>query len=321
MVLTVTIHPLLERRYIYRQISYAKGNRNGKSGLTAGGKGLNVSRQLKKLDVDNIAFTFLGGANGKLFKEILQKEGINFTSIKTINETRDAALIIDELHKTISTFFSCSTVITEKESEEFKLKLEKMIQNSEIVIFSGSSPCSVSDSIFPFGIEAANKYGKVSICDTYGNQLKDCIKARPTILHNNIMETENSLGLSLKAESEILNYLDYLYDNGIKQSYITNGSKKTYSSNFGFKYKVENPIVDTVDSTGSGDSFTAGIAYGFHYNLTYEKTLIIASSLGAANAAKFETCNVKPGEIETLKPQIKISTIGKKIRLLNVEQN
>jgi tagatose 6-phosphate kinase len=318
MILTVTINPLLERRYIYSKVFFRKGNRNGKVKLTAGGKGINISRQLNKLNIDNLSFTFLGGANGKLLKDLLNKEKINFTSIRTENETRDAALIFNESDKSLTTCFGSNTIITEKEAGEFKLKLEKIIQNSEIVVFSGSSPCPAADSIFRFGIETANKYDKISVCDTYGNHLNDCINAGPTIIHNNISELKKSLSISLKNKNKILKFLEYLYKSGIKQSFITNGSYKTFSSNFDFKFEIENPSVDTIDSTGSGDSFTAGIVYGLHNNLPYEETLTFASALGVANSKKFDTCNVLPEEVKHIKPQIKISPVGKKIKKLNV---
>jgi tagatose 6-phosphate kinase len=319
MILTVTINPLLERRYIYSDLFYGKSNRNGKEELTAGGKGINVSRQLNKMNIENLSFTFLGGTNGKLLKELLIKEKINFTSIRTGSETRDAALIFNETDNSLTTCFGGNAIITVKETDEFKIKLEKIIQNSEIVVFSGSSPCSVTDSIFPFGIETANKYDKISVCDTYGNHLNNCINARPTIIHNNISELEKSLNISLKNKNEILEFLEHLYKSGIKQSFFTNGSKKTYSSNFDFKYEIENPSINAIDSTGSGDSFTAGIVYGLHNNLPYEETLSLASALGVANAQKFDTCNVSPEEVEYIKPQIKISPVGKKIKKLNVE--
>ncbi|MGB8316766.1 MAG: PfkB family carbohydrate kinase, partial [Ignavibacteriaceae bacterium] len=178
MILTITINPLLERRYAYSNVFFGEGNRNGKVELTAGGKGINVSRQLNKLNIENLSFTFLGGTNGKILRELLSNEKINFTSIRTENETRDAALIFNKSDKSLTTFFGSDTIITEKETDEFKIKLEKIIQNSEIVVFSGSSPCPFTDSIFPFGIETANKYDKISVCDTYGNHLKDCINAR-----------------------------------------------------------------------------------------------------------------------------------------------
>jgi tagatose 6-phosphate kinase len=318
MILTVTINPLLERRYLYSRLFFGEGNRNGKTELTAGGKGINVSRQLNKFNVENLAFTFLGGTNGKILKDLLNKEKINFTAIRTKSETRDAALVFNESDKSLTTFFGPDTIISDSEADEFKSKLEKIIQNSEIVVFSGSSPCTQTDSIFSFGIETANKYDKISVCDTYGNHLKDCIKAKPTVIHNNVSEVEKSLNISLNTKKEMLDYLDYLYGSGIKQSFITNGQYNTYSSNFDFKYEIENPEVDAIDSTGSGDSFTAGIVYGLHNNLPYEESIIIASSLGIVNAARFETCNVSPGEIEFIKPLIKINAAGKKIKNINV---
>lgn len=318
MIVTVTINPLLERRYSYSDIFYNKVNRNGKVELAAGGKGINVSRQLNKLGLENLSLTFLGGTNGKLLKELLLKEKISFTSVRTENETRDAALIFSESDNSLSTFFSYDTLITEKETEDFKSKLEKIIKNSAMVVFSGSSPCPGADSIFPFGINLANKYDKISVCDTYGNHLKDCIKAMPTVIHNNASEVEISLNIPLKTKKEVLDYLDYLYDSGIKQAFITNGPGKTYTSNFDFKYEIENPVIDSLDSTGSGDAFTAGIIYGLHNNLPYDKTIIIASSLGVANAQKIDTCNISLVDIEFITPNIKITPIGKKIKKLNV---
>ena len=106
MVLTVTLNPLLERRYSFDNIKFNSENRSAKKILKAGGKGINVSRQLNKLGIENIALTFTGGVNGKLFKEILRSEGISFTDIQIKEETRDAAIIIESSTNQLSTFFS-----------------------------------------------------------------------------------------------------------------------------------------------------------------------------------------------------------------------
>lgn len=318
MILALTINPLLERRYIYPEMNWGKENRNGERLLAAGGKGINVSRQLNNLNVNNLSYTFLGGVNGKILKEILSKEKINFTSIRTECETRDAAIVIDKSKNEISTFFGIDSKVSESEVDEYKAKLEKMIQNSKIVVLSGSSPCQEADSIFPFAIESANKYDKISICDTYGNHLKDCIEAGPTVIHNNFRETKKSLNIPLETEKEILEYLGFLYSKGVKQSYLTNGAGTSYASNFDYKYKVENPEIKSMDPTGSGDSFTAGIAYSWHNNFTYEETLFFSSSLGAANASKYETCDVTFKEAEMIRTRIKVYPVGKKIKTSDV---
>jgi len=319
MILTVTLNPLLEHRLAYKVLHIGKENRSAIENYKAGGKGINVSRQLNILSADNLAFTFLGGSNGKLLKKLLTEEKINFTFISTHSETRSSAIIIDESNKRVTSCFGNDPQISLAEAEEFKLKLEKMIQNCEMVVFSGSSPCAETNSIFPFGIKAANQYDKISICDTYGTHLNDCIDASPTILHNNIDEVEKSLKISLRSENEVIDHLKFLNAKNIKQAYITDGVNQSYASNFDFIFKVKNPEVATIDSTGSGDSFVAGIAYGWNKNLPFEESLVIASSLGAANSAKYAVCNVTLEEMNSIKNNIEVIPLGKKMRLIDVK--
>ena len=318
MILTVTINPLLERRFIFKKITHCYENKQGKEELKAGGKGINVSRQLNKLNVQNLAFTFLGGNNGKLLKNVLSQEAINFTFVRTSSETRNAALSIDKSQKTLTTFFGQNTEVSMEETDEFKTKLGKMIQNCEAVIFSGSSPCRTADLIFPFGIKIANRFDKISICDTYGEHLKDCIEMGPTVIHNNVNETERSLKINLQTEKEKCDYLDFLYSKNIKQAYLTDGAGESYCSNFDYHFKVKLPKVQSIDSTGSGDSFVAGIAYGWHNNLTFENSLIIASSLGTSNSLSFETSNVLLKDAEAFNNSIIIQPIGKKMKIVDV---
>jgi 1-phosphofructokinase family hexose kinase len=318
MILTVTINPLLERRFLFKNVVLGTENRNGREKFSAGGKGINVSRQLNCLNTVNIALTFLGGTNGKIFMEVLAEEKIKAVPIKIHNETREAAVIFDESAQKVTTFFSANTQISSDEVEKFLAKLEKMIVNCEIVVFSGSSSCKETDIIFPFGIEIANRYNKISICDTYGCHLKDCIEKSPTIIHNNVSETEKSLNISLESEKDKIEFLNFLYGKGVKQSYLTNGELPAYASNLNYHYEVIVPEIDTVDSTGSGDSFVAGLAYSRHNNLSFEEGLAIASSLGALNAGRPDVCNISKNDYEIFKTSIKITPIGKKMKTLNV---
>ena len=317
MVLTVTINPLLERRYEYQKISAHHQNRNGVVTLQAGGKGINVSRQLNELNVQNIALTFLGGVNGKAFRNSLNKEEISFSFVSTKSETRDCAVVINSSKPSVSAFFGEDPEISIDEVDAFLLKLEKMITNSAIVIFSGSSPCKQADSIFPAGIELANRHGKISVCDTYGDHLKNCIDASPTVIHNNVQETESSLKISLKTEKEKLEYLDFLYSKGVKQAFLSDGENQFYSSNFDFHYKVAVPKITAIDPTGSGDAFTSGIVYGWHHHVTFIEQLILATSLGTANAGMFDVCRVPKTSADEFTGKIKPEAVGKKMKVIN----
>ena len=317
MILTVTINPLLERRYYYQSLDLSSVNRNGKLIIKAGGKGINVNRQLNRLGIKNSAMLFSGGSNGKLLKESLRSEKIIHTDVPAKNEARDAAIIINQSSSKVYSFFGENTLITTKEAQDFILKLEKAIQTCDIVIFSGSSPCKEADKIFAEGIKIAHNLDKISVCDTYGSHLKDCHNSAPTIIHNNKDEIQNSLGIKLESESDYMNFLNSLYEKGIKQAYITNSAYTFYASNFDFHYKIIPPEVNAVDSTGSGDAFVAGIVFGWHNKFTFHQQLLFATALGALNAKSTEVCEIDLADAVLLQEKIQIEEIGKKLKQIN----
>ena len=321
MILTITLNPLLERRLFFDTAELGKSNRSSREIFYAGGKGINVSRQLNFLTTQNSAFTFLGGNNGKVLRHCLTQDKIDFSVVSAKSETRTADLIIEEKNNRVSTFFGMNSHITSDEASEFKNKIGKMIQNCSIVVFAGSSPCKETDDIFPFGIELANKHDKISILDTYGAHLNDCIAAAPTVIHNNVDEVERSLNISLHDENEKLNFLQELYSKNIKLSFLTDGANPVYAGKFNFHYKIVPPEVKVLDSTGSGDAFVAGIAYGLENALVFDEFVKIAVALGAANSTMLETCEVTFEQMEKYAEHVEVMTVGKKMKIINDTPN
>ena len=321
MILTVTINPLLEHRLFFKSIQLGSANKNSKEVFYAGGKGINVSRQLNYLGIKNSAYTFLGGNNGKALRHCLTGDKIDFSVVSTKSDTRISEIIIEEENKRVTTYFASNTQITSGESFEFKSKLEKMIQNCSIVVFSGSSPCKETDDIFPFGIDLANKHDKISVLDTYGSHLNACIDAAPTIIHNNRDEIEKSLGLNLESETKKIDLLNRLYSKNVKMTFLTDGVNPVYASKFDFHYKALPPQIDLYDSTGSGDAFVAGIAHGLEESLVFEDFFKNAVALGAANAARIGTCDVPAELFPKYLDKIEIVPVGKKMKIINDSPN
>jgi tagatose 6-phosphate kinase len=317
MILIITLNPLLENRFTYQQVKIGSVNRNPITKTTAGGKGINVSRQLKKFGVKSYNYFFSGGKNGKIFRESLKEEGLEFSFVPSKSETRHAAVVISDKDKVITTYFSEDPKILYSEVEEFKSKLDKMIQNCEVVVFSGSSPCDETDSIIPYGIELANKYDKVSVCDTYGKHLQSCIEATPTMMHNNLSEINSSLGINLYSENSIIEFLDHLYSKNIKRAFLTDSSNNFYASNFNYIYKIKPLKIHGIDSTGSGDSFVAGIINGWIKSDVFEDSLKYSTAVAGLNAATFDVANVNPEDVIKLKDKVEILPVGKKTKTID----
>lgn len=317
MILIITLNPLLERRFSYEKISLNSVNRNGLVKYQAGGKGINVSRQLKNLGIESYNLFFSGGADGKLFRDLLRKEGLSFTSIHIEDETRQAAVIISKEDKKIFSFFSENPQILDSEVEQMKSAITKMMANCDIVVISGSSPSTKTDELVCFAISEANRLDKVSICDFYGENLAEVFNHSPTIVHNNFDEIEKYLKVKLDSEENILSVLNSLYNNGIKRFYLTNEDKPFYAQNFDYIYKIYPPKINYVDSTGSGDAFVAGIIYGWKRGDVFEHSLKYSTALSSANASSFEVCSLAPNSFEHLIDEVKIESIGKKIKLID----
>lgn len=317
MVLTVTLNPVLEHRFFLNQIILGDANRSSEEKLSAGGKGINISRQLNLLGIDNLAMSFAGGNNGKIFRKILADEKINNVLISTKSETRFSVNIFEKEKQKVTTFFSPNSEITSEEVELFKEKFIKIVPNSSIVVFSGSSPSKCADEFLCFAIDYANSLDKVTILDTYGNHLQSCIDVKPMMFHANVSEVENSLGVDLSSDGSKKEFLKSLFSKGIKFSFLTDGKNKFYSSQYDFLYQTVPPEIREVDSTGSGDAFVAGLIYGFQNSMIFQDILKSATALGAINASMLETCAVSGELIEKYMSLVQISTVGKKLKIIN----
>ena len=119
MILSVILNPLLERRQVFEEIYLGEINRSRNEHFCAGGKGINICRQLNLLNTQNIALTFLGGSTGKLIRKTLSDEKIDFTFIPTKSESRSASIITEKKYKRITSYFNPNNQINENEVIEF----------------------------------------------------------------------------------------------------------------------------------------------------------------------------------------------------------
>ena len=317
MILTVTVNPLLEKRLYFDKTEKGHVNRCNAENFYAGGKGINVSRQLNKLGIENLALTFAGGNNGKIFRSVLSSEGINFSLVSTKSETRSGTLLLEKDFPKITSYIGLNSEITNDEVDQFIQKMEKMVLNASIVILTGSLPSPNTAKIFTAGIELAHKHDKIAIIDTYGSHLKECIDLAPFALHNNFQELEHSFKEDFSTEKSRFEILNKLYEKGVKLAFLTNGKESIYASKFDFHYKVSPPKIVEKDPLGSGDSFVAGIGYGLEKNLVFTDMLKNAVSLGAANAENWNTSEVPLEEMNKYINSIEIEQIGKKMKIID----
>jgi 1-phosphofructokinase family hexose kinase len=321
MVLTVTFNPVLERKLFFNQIRYGASNRSIKELLNSGGKGINISRQLNVLGIENIALTFAGGNNGKIFRRLLVDENINHVLISTKAEMRYSINAIDYDRKNVTIFFSQNIEYTADEYQQFYEKYEKILSNASVVVFAGSCPTKDCENILLQCISKAKELDKITMLDTYGSYLSEAINSAPMVIHANVNEVQDSMKVDLSTDDLKISFLKELYSKGIKLAFLTDGKNKFFVSKFDFIYKVTPPEINEVDATGSGDSFLAGIVYGMEKALVFDDFVKVATALGSANAEVIETSKVFLPQYEKYLNQVQVMPVGKKMKLINDSPN
>lgn len=292
MILTITFNPLLEKTFFYKKINLTEINRAVSSKISAGGKGINISRQLNLFKTDNLATGFLGGDNGKRLKQILYKENIKNSFISIKSETREGFVTFDKSNLSLYTFFSPNPKIEQSEISELIEKTKKIILNCEMVIISGTYPDDNCLDAVKDLIKFSNNKDKIVLFDINTTAIKEILECKPLIIHLNKDEVESSFGIKLSTGEDKINFLKTIDKDGIRIFLLTDGKEPFYASNHSFIYECFPPSLDCINPTGSGDAFVSGFVYAFHNNLPFEESLKLAIACGSLNANSLEVCQV-----------------------------
>lgn len=315
MILIVTANPLLESVYVTDHQKTGETHRTKNSFFRAGGKGINISRQLKMLGVPSLNLFPLGGDTGRILRNTLESEQLQIAPVTVKSPVRTGSVIEHPEGKT--SYIAPDISLNSVDISTFIDKMGKMIVNAEMVVFAGSVPCPNAAEIYMEGLRLAGRHDKVSLLDTYGPHLQECYNLSPTIVHNTIGEISAITGSAEPDFTAQRGYFESLYNSGIKQTYLTDEAKPFLASNFNYLYRVNPPSVKSIDSTGCGDAFNAGILHGWYHDTPYLETLKLAVKLGALNAKNHSVCKVSVLDIDNFSDEIDIHPAGDKMKLID----
>ena len=88
MIYTITVNPSIDYVLQLENLNTGEVNRTSSDVKLPGGKGINVSRILKALDIDSTALGFVGGATGSMFEELLAQHELKTAFTKVQEDTR-----------------------------------------------------------------------------------------------------------------------------------------------------------------------------------------------------------------------------------------
>ncbi|SHH39647.1 1-phosphofructokinase family hexose kinase [Thermosipho atlanticus] len=258
MIFTLTMNPCLDRYIYIDKLVYDDTIRARKIVDYPAGKGIDVSRVIKELGGISIAITFLGGDNGRKIENMLDKEGVIYSSIRVESETR-MNIILESKGGQYRISMPGAKISKRKLEVVFEV-LEALVREDDIVVISGSLPQGVKPEIYFKIIKLLKDRGSYVYYDTDGEALKIGIHAKPDAIKPNIHEFERLIEKKISSEnlSELISegrrliaefeLKEILLTLGGKGSLLITNEKALYA------HHVEVPIKSAV---GAGDSFLA----------------------------------------------------------------
>lgn len=311
MISVITFNPSIDRLYKLDKLEIGSVQRADLVNPTAGGKGLNVAKVLRKLGEDVNCIGFLGGFNGEYIKSKLKDIGIEnkFTSIQ--EETRICLNIMDS--NNVSTeVLEKGPNISKEEINRFEKDLEEVLKDTNVLVASGSLAKGLPiDYYFKIG-EICNQRNIKFILDSSGESLRLGMNSSPYLIKPNIDELENLSGAKIKSIEEIISVAESMLSSGVKNICVSMGKDGMVFINKDYIYKVEIPKIEVVNPVGSGDSSIAGFALGIAKGYDLENTLKLANACGMSNAMNISTGSINLDDINKFIDEIKVNEYVKK---------
>jgi len=309
MVTTVTLNPMLDKTIYIDRLQVGTIMRSRQAESAAGGKGINVSRQLKYLGVDTVASGFLGGEIGTIIEHLLQQESIKSDFVHIGDTTRIGVTILETSTGTSTAIFEPGHRVTADEIEQLKAKCQSFVHISDWMVLSGSVPCNGMDMLYKELIEMASGQNVKVALDTYHQPLLYGIEAQPFMIKPNVKESEETFSIRLRSERDVLAFIKQLREKEIPLIVITNGGHPAYVCFDNNIWRVIPPAVKPVNPVGSGDTMIAAMIFGFISHWQIEDVIRFGVAAGAANASVWRIAACHRQEIDALVPQVKLELL------------
>ena len=289
MIVTVTLNAAVDRTLTVPNFQLGHRHRASGSLTSAGGKGVNVARALKRLETPVVASGLAGGRTGDRIIDELAAEAILNDFVRISDESRTSTAVVDPTGGTLSEIYEWGPAVRREELDTLLGKLHYLSRVARFVVFSGSLPRDVEDDFYAEAIRDLSRRGVQCVLDCEGEPLRVGVDAEPWLVSPNQREAESLVGQEFSDEEDFSMALDAIADSGARNVLITQET-----SCFAL-FREERQVrrlrasigrLDPVAPVGAGDVLL-GAFLGARYNgATLDDSL--RSAVGAAAASVLE---------------------------------
>lgn len=284
MIYTFTANPSLDRTFLVDQVQLGAYNRGEVTTLDPGGKGINVSRNLRVMGEESTLIGFFGGGTGKHILSLLEEEGYEVLNLEIEGETRSNITLIEKNQQRYTKFNEHGPEVGTGEFQQVLHFCEERIQPEDVLVLSGSLPPGLPPDAYAQIIQIVKKSGGRAFLDSSGEPLLNGCQAKPFLVHMNTKEAETYAGEDLAEKGKVIQTIQDLLGLAIPYVIISRGAQgAVLGSPEGIVEAVPSPV-EVENPVGAGDAMMAGLVQGMIKDWDLERIAAWSVAAGTSSA-------------------------------------
>jgi len=300
MIYTLTLNPSVDYIVELDQVKVGELNRTKNETKLPGGKGINVSQVLKRLDIDTLALGFIGGFTGEYVEQYLQSLSIATDFVKVNEDTRINVKLKSDSETEIN---AKGPIITVENFEALKQKI-KELTSDDILILAGSIPSTMPASTYEELAKICRENDIKFVVDAEGDLLKKVLPLQPFLIKPNHHELGDLFHTVIHTCDEVIPYGRELINKGVQNVIVSLAEKGAVLINKEMALIASVPQGEMKSSVGAGDSMVAGFMATYEKTQSIEEAFRFSVASGSATAFSIGLCTRE--KVESLLPQVKI---------------
>ncbi|MFP4078559.1 MAG: 1-phosphofructokinase [Candidatus Izemoplasmataceae bacterium] len=306
MIYTCTLNPALDYRIDLSEYVKYGLNRAKKTSITPGGKGINVSIVLKRLDRPSITLGFEGGFTGRFLKDYLKEvHGLKPEFINVKDHTRINVKIAEENCTKETEVNGPAPKVSDSDYERLIKKIRTLDQN-DLLVLAGSDIDKRFNSYQTIA-SICSKRRVPFIVDSEEGNVTSILKYGPLLLKPNIHELEAIENRPLETKEAIVAAGRRLVKDGARHVIISMGNEGSYFISESKVYHSKALKGTVVNTVGAGDSMVAGFIDG--YMETKDPYHAYKKSIAAGSATAFNEGFADKKDIDALMRVVEIREV------------
>lgn len=312
MIVTVTLNAAIDRTLSVPNFQLGQRHRANQTRTQAGGKGINVARALKRLDVPVVATGLAGGRTGVRIVEELTAEAILNDFVRIADESRTSTAVLDPTGATFTEINEWGPHVEQDELDVLREKLAYLSRGAELVVFAGTLPRGVEPSFYAEEVRELQRRGVRCVVDTEGEPLRLALEAEPFLVSPNQVEAESIVGQELYEDEDFVMALDTISEAGPRNVQITVESgcyALLREERRELHFRARSPEVEPVSTVGAGDVLLATYVASLYAGKPVDEALRTAVAAGAASTLEIGAGRFDPREAMRLAAAVELADL------------